>query len=214
MVLAVMVILSAMAVPSAMSAMRASRVSAGAEAIVRVAEAARDLAREAVELPASAPAPGVGEDGRKLPAGTAFGVVIQAAAANEPGYVALLRGSGATAGDEWSRDSRPVMRLALPTQATVWIDGVALPPGTRFGWFMATGSGAPLKAASGSLPDNLGITAIAAVPLRTVPVAIPGRAAVPASGIATALEVRSPDGRVRQAIAVYRSGLASIRALP
>ncbi len=214
MVLAVMIILSAMAVPSAVTALRASRVTAGAEVLVEVVEAARTLAREAVELPAAAPTPEMGEDGRKIPAGQAFGVVIQAADGATPGYVGLLRGDDVSPTSEWLQGGQPVLRKPLPSQALPWVDGAPMAPGARFGFFFATGSGAPLKKAIGSLPDNVGITAIAAVPLRTVPVAIPGRPAVPASGIATELSMRSPDGRTARAIAVYRSGLVSVAVVP
>ncbi len=202
-VIGIMITLASLSMPGTHAAQRRSAVQTAAEAIVRVAAKAQQLAKHA----------GVPE--QRLENCAHYGIAISTI--NGPTEATLI--FGVTANDvAVDANGTPSMRVVLPRQAQVWVGQSAAAAAALSGtmtWYYQFGSGRPLRVPSSQEPVSIGVlgqVAKAALVRNTsygrLTIA-PAVAAIPDSTVCTELSVRSLDGRYRLAVAVYPVGLTT-----
>jgi len=202
-VIGIMITLVSLSMPGIYAAQRRSAVQTGAEAILRVAAKAQQLAKHA----------GVPED--RLENCPHYGIAISTV--NGPAEATLIFGSSA---NDVAVDATgaPSMRVVLPRQAQIWVglngaDANAL-SGTLI-WYYQFGSGRPLRIPTSQEPVSIGVRSQVAKAAQVRNTSYgwltiaPAVAAIPDSTVCTELSVRSLDGRYRLAVAVYPLGLST-----
>jgi len=204
-VLGIAGILAVMAVPVALNAMSKAAVGLAADEVLRVAAQAQVLARSQVDT---------GD-------GQAYGIAIVQDAAGTRATLLL----GSDADDELTIDGRPVLSVALSEGVRILVareDDPQAPLAGRICWFFRPGDGVPVVDPADPRPIPIGTIAQTArgrdyvgntggninIDYRVFESALP---AIPASPVASAIQVQSRDGRHGIGLEWYQIGLAAKR---
>jgi prepilin-type N-terminal cleavage/methylation domain-containing protein len=200
-VLGIVSIITTMAVPAIVPAMRKGRVNDGINAILHVSRQARILAMQN-------PPPA---DGRH------YGVAIfDDPDSDKTPVVALIFGSPSDGKDDRGRiltggDGKPVAKQAMSAAVEVWSGEKRLRDGAKIvTWYFEYQSGVPISTDDtgfSTSPVNVGVPDVALTNVWgligndiSVPSVSPGTASVPG------LSVRTADNSIRRALALYVSG--------
>lgn len=198
-VISVIALLSSMSIPSLLKILRRGSINQAGESIVRIAQEAQRRARHG-----SPPTPAL--------ATPHFGVAVVQEPGNRP-YAVLLY--GVSEYDELMEGGNAIRRSPLGKQAVVHTASgasVSAPLSGRIAWFYAYGTGRPIESPTNPTPINIGTRAQAGIALQTgtYQVLQLESPAVPASPVCSELSVRSHDGRLGVAVAIYSIGLHAV----
>lgn len=202
-VIAIIVALALASIPGILSITRRAALNSAVMRVQAVIVEAQRLARR------TTPAAQV------LTAASHYGVTL-VTDSGAP-YITITYGTGID--DELvDGDGRPASRAVLPASLAVQWSAAA----PRLGWFFQYGTGRPLQSPTDQRPVDVGTSAVAARGLDStggsnwsvVKLYNPRIPAIPASPVATSLQLRQLGGQAGVAIAVYSNGLVAVADVP